>query len=235
MNQLLSCSATHCVRVCDAAAYTWAKGGSGRRRRGNRFGQLGRAGDERGPGGEEGPDAAEEGKVEVGAEVGHVVAASAGGTKDSGHTLLVGADGAVWAFGCDRWQQLGLGSTAAGAVGYTWENGRLWQNRPKRVAALGGERIIAVAAGGDHSVALTADGAVFTWGRGEHGQLGHLGKKPFVMPPTKSEYLSGDSAATILAEKNCTAVIGRDRQSILRHAGRCPGPLLERMMSRAES
>ena len=224
---LFSCSATHCVRVRDAAAYTWATGStSARRRRGNRFGQLGRAGD----GDDEGPGAAEEGKVEVGAEVGPLVTASAGGTQDSGHTLMVDADGAVWAFGCDRWQQLGLGSAAAGAVGYTWENGRLWQDRPRRVAALGGERVISVAAGGDHSVALTAEGCVYTWGRGEHGQLGHLGTKPFVMPPTKSEYLSGDSAAAILAEENCTAVVGQDRRSILRHAGRCPRHLLRRMM-----
>lgn len=42
-----------------------------------------------------------------------------GGTKDSGHTALVDEDGGLWMAGCDRWQQLGLGSSFTGAAGYT--------------------------------------------------------------------------------------------------------------------
>ena len=34
-------------------------------------------------------------------------------------------------------------------------------------------RVVAVSAGYEHSLALTADGAVFTWGKGETGCLGH--------------------------------------------------------------
>ena len=36
-----------------------------------------------------------------------------------------------------------------------------------------GQRVVAVSAGTYHSLALTADGAVLTWGKGEHGCLGH--------------------------------------------------------------
>jgi len=33
--------------------------------------------------------------------------------------------------------------------------------------------VVAVSAGEQHSLARTADGAVFTWGKGESGCLGH--------------------------------------------------------------
>ena len=39
--------------------------------------------------------------------------------------------------------------------------------------AFAGQRVVAVSAGFTHSIALTADGAVFTWGKGERGCLGH--------------------------------------------------------------
>ena len=221
-----SCSSTHCAAVRDGIAATWATGTGTRRRRGNRFGQLGRR---QVDGGVEGPvETPGDGRFPK------ITAVAAGGTKDSGHTLLVGRDGSVWAFGCDRWQQLGLGSAAAGAVGYTWENGKLWQRQARRVVALERERVVAVAAGGDHSVALTEEGDVFTWGRGEHGQLGRGGAKPFVMPPTKSGFLSGsaDDVTGVLALENCTAVLGGSgsRQIILRHAGKCPRRLLKQML-----
>ena len=35
------------------------------------------------------------------------------------------------------------------------------------------ERIVSVAAGRAHSVALAADGKIFTWGDASKGQLGH--------------------------------------------------------------
>ena len=44
---------------------------------------------------------------------------------------------------------------------------------PKKIEAFIGQRVIAVAARARHSIAITADGAVFTWGGGEDGCLGH--------------------------------------------------------------
>ena len=41
---------------------------------------------------------------------------------------------------------------------------------PKKVEAFAGQRVVAVCAGGWHSLALNADGVVFTWGSAEaHG------------------------------------------------------------------
>ena len=44
---------------------------------------------------------------------------------------------------------------------------------PKKLEALAGQRFVSVAAAWQHSLAITADSAVFTWGQGEHGCLGH--------------------------------------------------------------
>lgn len=62
------------------------------------------------------------------------------------YSLLVKADGTVWTTG----------------------QGRLFS----QVAGFGGIRIVAVAGGANHRLALSDDGKVFCWGRNEQGQLG---------------------------------------------------------------
>ncbi|MQL80080.1 hypothetical protein Taro_012535 [Colocasia esculenta] len=42
----------------------------------------------------------------------------------------------------------------------------------RRVPLLDGQRVVHIAAGAEHSVLVTENGAVMTWGWGEHGQLG---------------------------------------------------------------
>lgn len=42
--------------------------------------------------------------------------------------------------------------------------------------------IIQVSCGGFHTAAITDDGKLYTWGGGEHGQLGHSNKYNFVYP-----------------------------------------------------
>jgi hypothetical protein len=44
---------------------------------------------------------------------------------------------------------------------------------PKQVKALGNKVIVDVGCGENHTIALTCDGEVFTWGSGQYGQLGH--------------------------------------------------------------
>jgi alpha-tubulin suppressor-like RCC1 family protein len=47
------------------------------------------------------------------------------------------------------------------------------QLTPKVIEALRGERVVAVSAGGAHSLVLTEAGAVLSFGDGGEGQLGH--------------------------------------------------------------
>ena len=85
-----------------------------------------------------------------------VIAVSAGGS----HSLALTADGAVWSWGWGFQGMLGHGYTQH-------------QQLPKKVEAFADQRVVAVSAGERHSLALAADGAVFAWGKGDGGRLGH--------------------------------------------------------------
>ena len=76
------------------------------------------------------------------------------------HSLALTADGAVWSWGYGNWGQLGHGDYQAHLL-------------PKQAEALADQRVVAVSAGERHSIALTADGAVWSWGEGDEGKLGH--------------------------------------------------------------
>ena len=71
--------------------------------------------------------------------------------------FAVEADGSVWAWGRNKSGQLGQGSLKSSR----------W---PKRIPYLG--RVIQVAAGPDHTLALLRDGRVMSWGDNSTGQLG---------------------------------------------------------------
>jgi alpha-tubulin suppressor-like RCC1 family protein len=77
------------------------------------------------------------------------------------HTLACTDAGDVFAWGCNRDGRLGVPGCDTAAT-------------PRRVNSLVGRaRIVALAAANRHSVALAADGAVFTWGSNAFGQLGY--------------------------------------------------------------
>jgi alpha-tubulin suppressor-like RCC1 family protein len=74
------------------------------------------------------------------------------------HNLAVKSDGTVWAWGRNIAGQLGDGT-------YTRS-----KNIPVQVNGLTG--VIAIAAGGGHSLAVKSDGTVWAWGLNNFGQLG---------------------------------------------------------------
>ncbi|CAL5222769.1 g5181 [Coccomyxa viridis] len=75
------------------------------------------------------------------------------------HNLCLNAAGEVLAWGINDFGQLGNGST-------------FYETSPTKVVGLESVRIADIAAGGWHSLALTTEGEVFVWGRGEYGRLG---------------------------------------------------------------
>jgi alpha-tubulin suppressor-like RCC1 family protein len=94
-----------------------------------------------------------------------VVAISAGFE----HSLALKTDGTVLAWGNDASGQLGDGATLT--------------NQSSPVAVSGATDIVAIAAGGGHSLALKADGTVLAWGNNGSGQLGDGGAKAFQPTP----------------------------------------------------
>lgn len=91
-----------------------------------------------------------------------VVAVAGGGS----HSLALAADGTLLSWGNDIQGQLG-------AAGYS-----IAQTYAQPVPAFSSSPIVALAAGNQHSLALTADGLVWTWGDNVFGELGIDPTKP---------------------------------------------------------
>jgi alpha-tubulin suppressor-like RCC1 family protein len=109
------------------------------------------------------------------------------------HSLAVKSDGTVWAWGSNDSGQLGIGNT-----GYPVYN-------PARVQGL--SDIIAVAAGGAHSLALQSDGTVWAWGSNDSEQVhGNLGDP--VYDPARVQGLP--SMVAIAAGEQYSMALGDD-------------------------
>jgi alpha-tubulin suppressor-like RCC1 family protein len=90
-----------------------------------------------------------------------VVSVAAGGMGSFGrqsHSLALKTNGSLVSWGDNRFGQLGVSSFGANP------------KRPLRV--VGARGIVAISAGGVHSLALKSDGTVLSWGGNSFGQLG---------------------------------------------------------------
>lgn len=91
-----------------------------------------------------------------------IVAVSAGGVS-GGHSLALARDGTVWSWGNNDKGQLGINSTTK-------------QKLPNKVLNIAGDGelsgIVAISAGGYHSIALTDTGTVVAWGENANGECG---------------------------------------------------------------
>lgn len=76
------------------------------------------------------------------------------------HTAVVTEDGRLYTFGGGEHGQLG-------------HNDRVNKLKPTLVQALERVFISQITCGWSHSVALTSEGRVYTWGNSDHGKLGH--------------------------------------------------------------
>jgi alpha-tubulin suppressor-like RCC1 family protein len=94
----------------------------------------------------------------------HIVDVSCGAM----HTVAVAGTGETFAWGDNRYGQIGVAVTRIDQVIALDEC-----SLPTLVPALIGIHITAVSCGTGHTIAVAVDGSVFSWGLGAHGQLGH--------------------------------------------------------------
>ena len=82
------------------------------------------------------------------------------------HSLALDAGGGVWAWGSNAYMQLGQGNNSIIDSTYAVKV-------PDQTTGSQLTGVIAVAAGGGHSLALKNDGTVWAWGNNAYGQLGN--------------------------------------------------------------
>jgi len=106
---------------------------------------------------------------------------AAAGIYSDAHTLAVKADGSLWAWGQNRYSQLGLGASDDNA-----------HPTPTRVGT--DTNWAAASAGGYYSHAIKTDGGLWAWGNNWFGQLG-LGDTTQRNTPTRVGGPNGQAAA----------------------------------------
>ena len=121
-------------------------------------------------------------------------AVSAGGE----HSLALLGNGTVIAWGDDDYGQLGDSAVT--------NEEEAFSDAP--VAVLGVSSVKAVAAGGEHSLALLGDGTVMAWGEDEYGQLGDGGIALYEETPVPVSGLSGVAAISAGGEHSMALLDG---------------------------
>eukprot|EP00611_Tribonema_gayanum_P030690 TRINITY_DN860_c0_g1_i3.p2 TRINITY_DN860_c0_g1~~TRINITY_DN860_c0_g1_i3.p2 ORF type:complete len:329 (-),score=83.73 TRINITY_DN860_c0_g1_i3:229-1215(-) len=82
------------------------------------------------------------------------------------HTIVISRDGVPWACGRGEYGRLGMGNEASKS---TPEALPLWQRQPGQPAPA---RVTHLGLGGSHTLLLTEDNTVYSFGRAEEGRLG---------------------------------------------------------------
>jgi alpha-tubulin suppressor-like RCC1 family protein len=121
----------------------------------------------------------------------------------SNHSLALTADGRLFAWGYGEYGQLGNGTQSSSSVPVLVSGG-----------AMAGKTVVAMDAGTGHSVALTSDGGVFTWGINSSGQLGDgtFTSRLFPQAIDRSGALSGKTITSVSAGREFTLALTSDGQ-----------------------
>lgn len=109
----------------------------------------------------------------------------------SWHSFAITTSGRVYGWGKNDKGQLGLGDETT-------------RDTPTLLSLLSSQVVSDIAAGNNHSVVLTVDGGVFTFGDSSKGQLGHGTTGNTEVNPKKVAELMGSEVTQIVCGKNHT-------------------------------
>ena len=112
------------------------------------------------------------------------------------HSLVIGSNGVLYAWGLGTDGQLGNGTMASSTT-------------PVQVSLPAGVVPVAVAAGDDHSLALGSNGTLYAWGYNGYGQLGN-GTATNEDTPVTVTFPAGVSVTAISAGTNFSLALGSD-------------------------
>lgn len=128
-----------------------------------------------------------------------VAAIAAGGY----YSVFLSSNGSVHSFGYNSFGQLGDGTTVTRATPV-----------PVRTSPLREKLIIQVASSDTHSIAVTSDGQLFSWGDNTYGQLGdgsNVGKN-FPVSVEMNGVLKGDQIVQVAVSPLFSVALSRDGQ-----------------------
>jgi alpha-tubulin suppressor-like RCC1 family protein len=140
---------------------------------------------------------------------------TAGGT----HTCALARSGKGFCWGGNRWGELGDGRSDTLPTGMpvfgveAYETGAALRTR-RAVSFSGSHRFSVVSAGDRHSCGVTTHGAVYCWGLGRFGQLGHGASTNSAVPVragTSERFRSVSAGVTQVSSGGASRV--RDRAS----------------------
>ena len=122
----------------------------------------------------------------------------------SSHSLFLTEEGEILSCGIDDYGRLGTGASANATV-------------PAPLTELVYETIVQVAAGNAHSIALSDDGKIFTWGRNDAGQLGH--SDSYIDIYSMEEFPRHVRSEELEKETPCYVTAGYQRCGVVTHEG----------------
>ena len=134
--------------------------------------------------------------IQIGVLAGKMIVQIARGT---GHTLALTSDGKIYAWGLNTNGQIGDNTTTQ-------------RNSPVAVSTTPffGKKVISIAAGGSHSLALCSDGTLFAWGLNTSGQIGDNSTTQRTLPVKVNTSLG----TSILAGKTVTGIAAGGSHSL---------------------
>eukprot|EP00960_Hanusia_phi_P046642 757947-Hanusia_phi.AAC.3 len=134
------------------------------------------------------------------------------------HSLVINSSGELFSFGSNIKGQLGTGT-----VSFCDDDES--KTQPRKVLFPAGQRIASCAGGGLHSVAVTSQGSVYSWGCNINGQTGHAGvnevlsprKVKFPQPVEAKRASCGFVHSAVLSREGEVWCFGRGKMGELGH------------------